>query len=383
MSDFDRELMLLEAVHEFRTEASPYVHPAGTRAVRATVRRRRQVRIVALAAVIVVLVLAPVAAFAALGGGRHQPQPAASPSASVTDSPTAPASPSSIPPPPADLSNAALTLGPWSDSPDNPQPCPTGKVTFAANTAQLPGKAPVYLLEHAPVDVDHDGTDEVAIVIRCANGQAGTNQAIAVKAAPDGTLTTMGEIARSSADANDIRTVAPGDNGRVNLTVGDIIPCCGTPQSLELTQVRTFAWNGSAFTQVAGPTTFVADRSAVDLTVSAPTVHFRRTSGTHSAGTLSVTIHNTGPRAAQQVSLLVWTDAPLAPGAGGDWAKCANADGSYPAPLCQVGDLAVGATVTLTLPLVSLSGGGGPVITLQPRIGDLKYDSLHIASDSA
>jgi hypothetical protein len=379
MSDFDREYLLLDAVHEFRAEALPYVHPTGTAAVRATVRRRRRARIVALAAMIVVLVLAPVAAFAAIGGG-NRPRPAVTPPASATVSPPASASPSAVessappaPQPPADLANTAFTLGEWRQA--DPQACPTGRVTFKNSVATIPDKAQVFVRQTALVDVDRDGANEVAVVLRCVDGQAGTYQALALKAAPDGTLTTLGEIWRSGQNGDNLLTVTPGDSGRVNLTVGDIIPCCDTPTGAMLTQVRTFAWNGSAFTQAAGPTTFLADRSAVDLAVSAPAVHFVAASGGRLSGTLTVTIHNKGPGEARQVSLLVWFGEAMGAGTGGSWGNCSGVDAGNRTPVCQVGDLAAGATVTLTLPLLADFTQG---ITLQPRIGDQKYPDLHI-----
>jgi hypothetical protein len=388
MSDFDREYLLLDAVHEFRAEALPYVHPAGTAAVRATVRRRRQARIAALAALIVVLVLAPVAAFAAIGGG-DQSHPAVSPPASGTASPSAPPSPGAVqshatpstpppPQPPASLAGATFTLGEWRPVQGGPNVCPTGTVTFKNSVAQVANKAPVYLRQTALVDVDQDGANEVAVVLWCLNGQAGTYQALALKAAPDGTLTTLGEIWRSGLNGENLLTVTPADNGRVDLTLGDIVPCCATPDGVVLTQIRTFAWNGAAFTQVAGPTTFLADRSAVDLAVSAPSVHFVAASGGKLSGTLTVTIHNKGPGEARQVSLLVWLDDTMQAGAGGDWGKCARVGTSGVTSVCQLGDVAAGATVALTLPLVTDMTQG---ITLQPRVGDTKYDDLHILTN--
>jgi hypothetical protein len=396
MSDFDREFLLLDAVHEFRAEALPHVHPAGTGAVRATVRRRRQVRTVTLAALVAILVLAPVAAFAAIGGDRR-PQPAttatASPSASpsAADSPSASpsatpsATPSSAPPAPdapTDLSNATIVLGAWGDYADT---CPTGPVTFAHGSKQLPGKAPLTVEHTAAIDVDHDGGTETVAVIYCQGGQVGPRQAVAVKAAPDGTLTTMGQVLRTDSNVADIKGVAAGPNGTVALTVGDILVCCATQPSEEVTQVRTYAWNGSGFTQADGPTTFIADPAVADLAVSAPTLNFGpKVNGTRT-GTLTVTVRNKGPQAAGQVSLSLVLLDYFANGPGQDWAKCPVPAGSYTTRLCQLGNMPAGATVTLTLPLTTqadasyMQPADNWFISIQPRRGDLKYPSVKVS----
>ncbi len=353
--------------------------------------RRR--RIAALAAVAVALVLPPLLAYAAFGAGTDQPRdftgvrsapdggygvnaPDADP---PSDAPggTAPGS-AQQPWQAADLASATLTLDAWRPSPAGSPPCPTGKVAFTGSSAAVPGRATVRLLQNTLVDVDHDGTYEVAVVLFCQDSQAGTYQAIVLKPAAGGGLTTMGQLARSGPDGEDIVAVTPASGGLVNLTVGNIIPCCGTPQSLQLTQIRTFAWQRSGFTQVAGPTTFTADRSAADLDISAPAVHFTGLLDGKSAGTLTVTIRNRGKRDVARVSVAVWPDQPLAPAAGGDWARCVTRDGTSRAVVCPIGELPAGETATLTLPLSGLFGS--QATTVQPRIGDQTYETLRVPS---
>jgi hypothetical protein len=351
-------------------------------------RRRRTIALVASAAA---LVLAPLAAYAALGRGpgqefnSTQSTPEGGNGANAPD----PNWPSAAPDPTphgtaqqpwqaVDLAAATLTIEAWRPSPAGSPPCPTGNVAFSGSSAALPGRATVRMLQNALVDVDHDGAYEIAIVLSCLDSPAGTYQAMVVKSAAGGRLTTMGQLARGGPGGEDILAVAPVAGGLVSLTVGDIIPCCGTPRSMELTQVRTFAWNRSGFTQVAGPNTFVAQRSAVNLDISAPVVHFTGLIEGKSSGTLTVTIRNRGPLGARQVSVAVWPDQPVAPAVGGDWAKCVSRDGTSRARVCPVGDLAVGATVTLVLPLTALFGNQS--ITLEPRIRDQRYDTLRVAS---
>jgi hypothetical protein len=110
-------------------------------------------------------------------------------------------------------------------------------------------------------------------------------------------------------------------------------------------------------------------------------VRYTAASGGQLAGTLTVTIHNKGPQVASRATLLVWYDegSSTQAGTGGSWDKCAATGGTEPTRICQLGDIAVGATVTLTLPLRTDFAQG---ITLQPRVGDQKYDDLHILPSS-
>ena len=351
-------------------------------------------RIAALVAAAIALVLLPALAYAAFGRdadpfgqnlivGQSGPDGGTGVAAPGADTPTnaphgAKVGATGQPWQAADLGAATLTLGAWRPGPGGSPPCPTGPVTFSGSSAALPGKATVRLLQNVRVDVDHDGTDEIAVVVSCQDTQAGTYQAIVLKTGANGRLTTMGQLARGGPGAEDILAVGAGSGGLVNLTVGDIIPCCGVPRSLQLTQVRTFAWQRNGFTQVAGPITFVANRSAVNLDISAPAVHLGGLVAGRSSGTLTVTVTNRGPRDAMRVSVAVSPDQPLAPATGGDWARCLTRDGTNRTVVCPLGNLAVGKTATLTLPLTGLFGS--QAITLQPRIGDQAYSNLRVPS---
>jgi hypothetical protein len=388
MSDFDPEYLLLDAVAEFRLEASPFVHPSGTQAVRATVLRRRQVRIAAVAAMAVVLVLAPVAAFAALGGDRRAPQPgglttSARPTASATvgqsqsASPTAPSSAASAP---IDLSNATFSVGDWPTWSGADQLCPTGAVAFVrSEVAAANGKSRLYLFQTAAIDVDHDGHAETVAIIGCADSQAEDYQVVAVKPGPGGSVKTLGQVARSSSDAHAIEDVAAGPDGRVDLTVGDVVPCCAIPLLTELIQVRGFAWTGTAFQQVAGPTTFTADRTVADLTTTASAVRFGPLASGVRAATLTLTLHNKGPRVAAAVSVMVYLP-PFSTAAPAGGATCsAPSRGAGEAYVCQVGDLAAGHTTTVTLNLTETTADS-PTIEIQPRTGNEKYASLNLTA---
>lgn len=396
MSDFERECLLRDAVQEFRDEALPYVHPTGTDAAWSTVRRRRRVRTAALVAAVVVLVLAPVAAFAGIGGRGHQPPPggpAATPSSPVSTAPSsvpssasAGGAPSSAPPTvntPTNLANATIGVGRW--DPDAPPDCPSGRLKFHNGVHGDTASTPVRITQTVAVDVDRDGGTETAALLHCEFGEVGAYQVIVVKAGTDGPLTTLGQVTRSDANAADIAGMRAGTNGQLRLTVGDIKPCCDTPKSLELQQVRTFAWNGSTFIQVAGRKTFIADTSVADLAVSAPTLHFGPKVNGVRTGTLTLSVHNKGPRAATQVSLLLelpsWS---FKNGVGGDWAKCQQPPGGF-TRLCTLDTIAAGATVTLNLPFTTVADADNmqPAdawnIQVQPRLDDTKYPTVAVA----
>ena len=389
MQDLDADVQDLDEAGPVDDEASPADEVTGAG------WSGRRWRIAALVVAAVVLVLAPLAAYVAFGRDQSEREFGSSVSnpngehgAYVPDPNNPSAAPDRTPPAApqqpwqaVDLAAATLTLDAWRPSPAGSPPCPTGKVTFAGSTAALPGKATVRLLQNTQVDVDHDGTNEVAVVVFCQDSEAGTYQAIVLKPAAGGSPATMGQLARSGPSGEDIVAVAPASGGRINLTVGNIIPCCGMPRSLELAQIRTFAWQRSGFTQVAGPTTFVADRSASNLDISAPAVHFGGLVAGKSAGTLTVTIRNRGRLDAKGVSVGVWPDQPLAPAAGGDWVRCVSRDGTSRAVVCPVGDLPAGETAALTLPLTGLFGS--QAITVQLRIGDQVYDNLRVPSHYA
>lgn len=396
MSDFEREYLVRDAVQEFRDEALPYVRASGTDAAWSTVRRRRRVRTAALVTAVVVLVLAPVAAFAAIGGGlRHQPPPAgraATPSPSPSTTPSsvpssAPASDAPLGAPPAadtptNLTNATIVVDRW--DPAYRSYCATGRLKFRNGVYHNAADATVRITQTVAVDVDHDGGTETAALLHCEVGEAGGYQVVVVKAGADGSLTTLGQVMHSDAKTADIAGMRAGQNGQLRLTVGDIKPCCDVPKSLEVEQVRTFAWNGSAFIQVAGRKTFIANTSIADLTVSAPALNFGPKVDGVRAGTLTLSVHNKGPRAATHVSLLL--DLPssyLENGVGGDWAKCPQPPGDH-TRLCTLGTIAAGATVTLRLPFATVADASfiQPAsawnIQVQPRLDDTKYPTVTV-----
>lgn len=381
MQDLDADVLVDEKTVPVPADESP--------------RRRR--RIAALAAVAVALALPPLLAYAAFRGDLDQQGQAAFGNESIPawgygGNAPQPELPSNAPGQKSsgatqqpwqglDLAAATITLDAWRPSPGGSPACPTGKVTFAGRSAAVPGKAPVRLLQTTRVDVDHDGTDEFAVVVFCQDTQAGTYQALVLKSAAGGSVATMGQLARSGPSGDDIVAVSTGSGGLINLTVGDIIPCCGTPRSVQLTQVRTFAWQPPGFAQVAGPTTFAVDRSAINLDVSAPAVRLSGLVGGKSSGTLTVTVRNPGKREVQGVTVAVWPDQPLSPAAGGDWARCLTRDGTNRAMVCPIGDLPVDKAAALTLPFTGLFGS--QAITVQLRIGDQTYSTLRVPSNYA
>lgn len=390
MSDFDSEGLVDDALAELRAEALPFITPPGVDAARVVVRRRRRTRVAALSVLLAVLVLAPVAAFGSID--RHsrptplQPSPTASPSSSAPASPqgSPSAAPDSTPSAarpagtdaPTDLADAYLTVPAWDGS---DAACPSGRTTFTGGHSPWSGPARLTLLSTTAVDVDHDGGTETLAVIWCERSDTGAGvgprQLVAIKAQPDGTLHTLGRVLRTTiTDAADILDVA-GAGGRVQVTVADIVLCCATPKLQQLHQVRTFAWSGTAFRQIGGPTSFIADRDAADITVTASATVGAATNGKRS-GTLTIVLHNHGPHAATQVSAEFEPQPYFSGTGGGSWSHCTALHTGDPAAVCQIGTIAAGGSYTLTLPLTTTAGPDFSdkwFVYVQPRTGTKKY----------
>ncbi len=124
----------------------------------------------------------------------------------------------------------------------------------------------------------------------------------------------------------------------------------------------------------------------MDLTVgaSAPTINVGVNVNGIRTATLTVTIRNKGPRAAQQVSVLINVGYYFTNGSGQDWAKCTTPAGSSGIRLCQLGTVAAGATVTLTLPLTTQADESDQQpasawnMGLEPRTSDYKYPTVTV-----
>ncbi|MER5453632.1 hypothetical protein ABT008_02505 [Micromonospora sp. NPDC002389] len=274
------EILVSNEFDAFRSEYGPAVRPAGTDAVRRTVRRRRRVA-VAVAAAAVLSVVLPVGAYAGLNRTGPAPTPG------HTGQPSAPPTPSGSPTPSATPSSTPTTTGPRADGPDGrisraqllaarvdlpdwsssvPPTCTTDGVRLREPDQESRPELGDDI-HHGDVDGD-GGTDTVALVA-CRLGEALDKQVVAFSRDDAGRIVTLGQVVGTREGLDDITGVALTADGRVRVEVADIQPCCGVPDWWPQKQWRTYAWSGGGFDQTAGPTRFEVDPRLTDLAMSA------------------------------------------------------------------------------------------------------------------
>jgi hypothetical protein len=172
-----------------------------------------------------------------------------------------------------------------------------------------------------------------------------------------------------------IEITPPGD---IRVEVGDG-NTTHTDEFLQgLHQQRTYGWNGTAFGQTAGSTTFVVPRGTFDLSVNASPMTYAKPVDGRRAGTMTVTVRNNGGTTVEGLTVQL----AMSPGE----ADCADS-GARSGPTCVVGPLAPGAarTVTFHHSIPACEAGSdcesgadpnarvNPWADLQVRIGDQKY----------
>jgi hypothetical protein len=126
----------------------------------------------------------------------------------------------------------------------------------------------IHILVTMRFDVDGDGTEEIIAKIFCQSSQAGPLQLVAIRPGPNPTI--LGVVVESADFDGNGRLDPPDGPGIVNIhdyvglsdgtirvEVADRFICCGIPVDSALRQERTYAWNGSSFVQMGGPTRFI------------------------------------------------------------------------------------------------------------------------------
>jgi LysM repeat protein len=256
--------------------------------------------------------------------------------------------------------------------------CVQGRVTFVGGFLFPPGVKHewyngTWIEDVVRADVDHDGTTDVVALIKCMPGQGSFGRVVAFRERPDGTFSTIGLVLDNWPAEDDVNTI--DDLESIGATPGGeiLVDVYGTTCSCDraqypggVSQQRTYGWNGRAFVQTAGSTTFVMPPGRYDLSVSASPMTYAKPVDDLRAGTMTVTLRNDGATAVEDLSVLV---------AGLETMACAD-PGSAPGPTCTIGRLAPGATRTVTFHQSRQPGSGGgvdPPAQLQVRIGDQQY----------
>ncbi|MFE9200747.1 hypothetical protein [Micromonospora sp. NPDC007230] len=371
----------------FREAYAPAVRPAGTDAVRETVRRRRRRTAVAAATAVVLAVVIPVGANAALVR-RSDPPPAPAqtgePTPTETPSPApTPSVASSSPTPPdgrisrSDLLAARVDLPSWPSY--VPETCTTSGVTL--RPGPIGEYRPVLLGDPEYGDLDGDGAADTVALLGCRIGEAQVKQVVAFDRDTDGRITTMGQIVGTHDELGDITDLTIEDAGAVRVRVADRQPCCGESPDQVRTQWRTYAWAGGRFRQTAGPVTFPsnAPTSPGPATSKPVTITFTITAtelvyGPPDAdgmrrGTNTVTIVNTGNGTAEYPLIIFprnGRDDPV----HGEWGKeCPRAEGTSKGVACVSTPLRAGERRTITFPFLTTSSGPPGEATVQVAAG--------------
>jgi hypothetical protein len=148
-------------------------------------------------------------------------------------------------------------------------------------------------------DVDRDGAQETVMLVVCSP-QGDDYQVVALDRDAAGKIVSLGRVVGSAGnlgkEGHDIETiwaVRAGDDGQVQVDVGEYRPCCDAIQASQH-QWRTYGWDGERFAQTGGPTSFGPNPKVTDLVVHPDTVHMTRQADGSWKGTLRVTVHNGG-----------------------------------------------------------------------------------------
>ncbi|MEV6811113.1 hypothetical protein [Micromonospora sp. NPDC051296] len=317
----------------FRATYGPAVRPAGTDAVRLTVRRRRQRATVAVAAAVVLAVVVPLGAHARLGRTDPPPLPAQTGEPTPAETPTPTGTPSSATPTPtsgasgrtpagsdgrisrAQLLAARVGLPDWPPYP--PTTCTTQDVRLREPQR---GQRPELRGELRYGDLDGDGRTDTIALVACRFGETLAKQVVAFSRDDAGRIVTLGQVVGTREGLGDITEVSVASDGTVRVAVADIQPCCDAPKWWPQQQWRTYAWTGTRFDQTAGPAKFGTDPRLTDLTLTTGELVLDPpdTDGGRTAS-LTVTVTNKGP---VDVPRLGFEILSVGERAGGDLSRC-------------------------------------------------------------
>jgi hypothetical protein len=361
--------LINNALSEFHTaEASAPGLVPGPATVRATVKRRRTIRYAMLGVLGAILVILPITAFAANPRGNNSPPlPGDSPSivesTSPTPSETPPASANQAPP----ASDGRISLDQLTSSKLDLPPfetygvCPTRRVKLVkTEDPSVSRPRPWVVGKLVYTNLDDDPALETAALVLCRTGETQDSEVVAFDLDASGKIRTLGAVVVQG-DMLNIRDIRVRAAGGITADVSDIIACCGAAKSREQHQTREYAWNGTTFAQVGGPTLWGDPRYITDLQVTATDVTLGPRVNGQRTGKVTVTVKNNGPNPSGRFQ--VW------------FVDCSfSCDGSFPPVAWGTGygdyhaPLAAGRSVTATLEFSFSSDTPGGDITAQLKI---------------
>lgn len=322
--------------------------------VAVTSRRIHRRRVAAGAALVVLLVVLGGLAVVTRYTGRTPQPPTATPSPPAT-----PATPEqligpliTIPPGALDLTDATLDLPAL---PDDFGPC-QGRQTFVRNLASAYSvddeiDAHSSIVREIVGDVNRDGRTDTVALISCELSESEHWQVVAFDGTPEN-VHTIGTVLAIGGQPNlavvfDLQVLASGE---IRAEVGDFLGVLiGHAAEVSTHQTRTYGWDGTAFRQIAGPTTFPPNPHFIDLHVTTSNLVLGQPVNGVRTGTLTVTVQNRAAVRAYGVEFDL--TAPLwLQHVGLQWEKCHLLDPDTAAHAsCEIGELGAGASRTLTL----------------------------------
>jgi hypothetical protein len=281
--------------------------------------------------------------------------PSPAPTAGPTDGPT----PTPVVTTPAtlgagELANATIAM-PFGQFLD--EACPSTPLTYTDGrhdaTYKMSNGEESFYTAHiaavAPTDVDGDGTEEFIAKAQCMFADGENYKVFALRPDGPGGYAAFAVVAEhdrgNGGDIAAIGDLAVTSAGEVIVDVGNYQREYGAPPPVW--QPRTYAWNGQAFTQTAGPTTFTGDPALASFTVTSQLITLSAPSGDYRNGTISITVKALGPQTV--TATLLFMTAQIQARSGGDWSRCEHEENDY-FMLCDLGTLVAGSQATFTLP---------------------------------
>jgi hypothetical protein len=370
MTNLDHD-PLIAAFDEFRDRAAPLVKPAGAARTRERMRRHERNRTFAIGALAALVVAVPLTAGVVLNGGKDRSvsqRPPVAPSASASmpyfdfAGPGQTAHPSKEAPPggitEAALYSAELDLPRWPAGTRDPG-CGYGPVRFEAGDT-LVNDVNLWIAGVAYADVDRDGRAETFARVFCADGPGGdsVSQVVAFTATAGGGVRTIGPVLQQTGGVVAICGVRTGTDGAIQVETADFpVPWrCADPSSADERYVTrqwlTFTWNGSAFVE-RGTTPAPPNPYATDLELTSTPLVLTRQANGHYAGSMTLTVRNTGSSAIPYKTQTVIVDGMRLVDRPRECSPPASSGGGMEDIFCTGAKLAGGKTRTVTLKIDS------------------------------
>ncbi|MGC5308354.1 hypothetical protein [Micromonospora zamorensis] len=357
-------LDLAEEFAHYRRTVLDKVEVPGPAAVRRTVRGRNRRRWGATATTALALLGGSAIGYAAMSGPDHRPGPVEpTPSVSVSPTPSGPASPTPSPSVTsgrptsaapdgrisrAQLLGAPVTLPAWRAGPS----CPTSQTRLSGDDRE--GVNWLLALDHG--DVDGDGAVETVALVQCVLGTGGPMQVVAFDRDEAGKVVTLGRVVAATIDKPQwLFALDVVGDGTVRVQVGDIAPGGGWAAKWSQRQWRGYRWEGDAFTQVSGPTSFGPNPNLADVSVTTDDLVLRTADDGSRTGTATVRIRNRGTAPVARVGLRMAVPAVVRADVDG-WELCPGVQGDVGTITCSVRQLAAGEEMRLDLDFRVLEG---------------------------